>query len=152
MENNPNTGNNPNSQVPPPPVQPGTETKSFMKKWADKLPGWMFPKLNPKSAHTCAIVGLVLASFSMLLAIIPCVGGNAWFFGIPSLYVCLMAIRASSPSENKNGTLTTVGVVLAVLATLVAFFQIAAVSQAADEAERGLRDLERSMNSINFDF
>ena len=159
MENNPNTENNPNPQIQTPPAQPEAETQSFMKKWADKLPGWMFPKLNPKSAHTCAIVGLVLGAFSLLLAIVPCVGGNAWFFGIPALYVCLMALRSSSPSEQKNGTMTTVGAVLAVLATLIAFLQIAMANEAAKsledtsrDFERAADDFERSMNNIRFDF
>jgi hypothetical protein len=159
MENNPNTGNNPNPQVQNPSAQAEAETKSFMKKWADKLPGWMFPKLNPKSAHTCAIVGLVLAAFSLLLAIVPCVGGNAWFFGIPALYVCLMALRSSAPSEQKNGTLTTVGAVLAILATVIACLQIAMANEAAKSLDNASRDFdraaddfERSMNNIHFDF
>ena len=152
MENNPNTENSPNPQIQPPPAQAEAETKSLMQKWADKRPGWMFPKLNPKSAHTCAIVGLVLGAFSLLLALIPCVGGNAWVFGIPALYVCLMAIRCSSPSEQKNGTLTTIGAVLAILATLIAFLQISMANQAADSLDNAARDFERSLNSINYNF
>jgi hypothetical protein len=152
MENDPHTENNPIPPIQPPPAQSGPETKSFMKKWADKLPGWMFPKLNPKSAHTCALVGLVLGAFSLLLALVPCVGGNAWFFGIPALYVCLMAIRCSPPSEQKDGTLTTIGAVLALLATLIAVLQISMANEAANSLDNAARDFERSLNSVNFNF
>lgn len=141
---------NQNPPIQTPPAQADSGSKSFMKKWADKLPGWMFPKLNPKSAHTCAVVGLVLAAFSILLALVPCVGGNAWFFGIPALYVCLMAIRSSSPSEQKNGTLTTIGVVLAVLAIVIALFQIAVANEAANSLDNASREFDRSFNDFNF--
>lgn len=151
MENNTTPENNPNPPIQTPPPQAEAETKSFMKKWVDKLPGWMFPKLNPKSAHTCAIVGLVLAGFSLLLSIVPCVGGNAWFFGLPALYVCLMAIRSSSPTEQKSGTLTTVGVVLSVLAIFIALYQIAIVNEAANSLDDAASEFERSFNS-SFDF
>lgn len=155
MENNPDTDNNPKPQAQTPPAPFASETKSFMKKAADKLPGWMFPKLNPQSAHTCAIIGLVLGAFSLLLALVPCVGGNAWFFGLIALYVCLLALRCSSSSEQKNGTLTTIGMVLAVLATLIAVIQIAVVNEAADNASRELDRLERSFDGnfgSSFDF
>lgn len=143
--------NNPNPPIQTPSAQADPASKSFMKKWVDKLPGWMLPKLNPKSAHTCAVVGLVLAGFSILLAIVPCVGGNAWLFGLPALYVCLMAIRSSSPTEQKNGTLTTVGVVLSVLAIVIALYQIALVNEAANSLDNAASEFERSFNS-NFNF
>ncbi len=159
MENNTTPENTPPPKVQTPPAQTDAETKGFMKKWADKLPGWMFPKLNPASAHTCAIVGLVLGAFSLLLAMVPCVGGNAWFFGIPALYVCLMAIRCSPPSEQKNETLTTIGAVLAVLATLIAVIQISMANEAAKslddasrEFEKAADDFDRSLGNIDFDF
>ena len=152
MENSPIPETNRYSQNPVSPVQPAPGKPNFLKRLADKLPGWMFPKPNPNSSRTWAVVGLVLAAFSLLLALVPCVGGNAWFFGVPALYVCLLAIRAGAPAGQNNGTLTTVGVVLAVLAIVIALFQIAVFTEAAKSVDNDFREFERSFGSGDFSF
>ncbi|MBQ9345090.1 MAG: hypothetical protein IJT88_07755 [Kiritimatiellae bacterium] len=147
MENSPTPETN---QTPGAPVQAVPGKKSFLKKMADKLPGWMFPKLNPKSAHTASIIGLVVSAFALLLSLVPCVGGNAWLFAIPALYVCLMAIRFT-PSDEST-TLATVGTILSLIALVVALYWIAFVNAAADAAAEASRDFERSFGSGDFSF
>lgn len=130
-------------------VQPAPG-KSFLKKCADKLPGWMFPKLNPQSAHTSSIIGLVVGSFALLLSLVPCVGANAWLFAVPALYVCLMAIRCTPPGEST--TLATVGVILSLIALVIAIYWFAAVSAAADAMDKSFKDFDRTFGSGSFDF
>ena len=145
MENSPTPGTNQSSPNPNAPVQSDTGKKSFLKKMADKLPGWMFPALNPKSAHTASIIGLVVSAFALLLSLVPCVGGNAWLFAIPGLYVCLMAIRATPPDEST--TLSTVGTILSLIALVVALYWIAFVNAAADAFDEASREFDRSFGS-----
>lgn len=100
-----------------------------------------------KAGQNLGIAALITAIITFVLAVIPCVGLIAIIPGIIAVILASVGLSQASRNEAPRGVLFA-GLIIAIIAVMIAFSQIFVVTKIAQRADKWPNDIQNIINDV----
>jgi len=100
-----------------------------------------------KPGQNLGIAALITAIITFVLAVIPCVGLIAIIPGIIAVILASVGLSQASRNEAPRGVLIA-GLIIAIIAVMIAFSQIYVVGRIAQRADKWPNDIQNIINDV----
>jgi len=100
-----------------------------------------------KPGQNLGIAALITAIITFVLAVIPCVGLIAIIPGIIAVILASVGLSQASRNEAPRGVLIA-GLIIAIIAVMIAFSQIFVVAKIAQRADKWPNDIQNIINDV----
>ena len=104
-------------------------------------------EVKNNSGQNLGIAALITAVITFVLAVIPCVGLIAIIPGIIAIVLASVGLSQASRNNSSRGVLVA-GLVIGIVASLIAFSQIFIVTRIAQKADKWPNDIQNIINDV----
>jgi phosphate/sulfate permease len=106
--------------------------------------------VKTKSGQNLGVAALITGIITFVLAVIPCVGIIAIIPGIIAIVLASVGLSQANRNDGPRGVLIA-GLVIGVIAIMIAFSQIFVVGRIANHADRWPRDIQSVFDDVKKD-
>ena len=104
-------------------------------------------QFNNNSAQNLGVAALITAILTFILAVIPCVGLIAIIPGIIAIVLASVGLSQASRNNSPRGVLVA-GLVIGIIASLIALSQVVIVTRIAQKADKWPNDIQNIINDV----
>jgi phosphate/sulfate permease len=104
-------------------------------------------EVKNNSGQNLGIAALITAIITFVLAVIPCVGLIAIIPGIIAIVLASVGLSQASRNNSPRGVLVA-GLIIGIIASLIAFSQIFIVTRIAQKADKWPNDIQNIINDV----
>ena len=104
-------------------------------------------EVKNNSGQNLGIAALITAIITFVLAVIPCVGLIAIIPGIIAIVLASVGLSQASRNNSPRGVLVA-GLIIGIIASLIAFSQIFVVTRIAQKADKWPNDIQNIINDV----
>jgi len=104
-------------------------------------------EVKNNSGQNLGIAALITAIITFVLAVIPCVGLIAIIPGIIAIVLASVGLSQASRNDSPRGVLVA-GLIIGIIASLIAFSQIFIVTKIAQKADKWPNDIQNIINDV----
>jgi phosphate/sulfate permease len=104
-------------------------------------------EVRNNSGQNLGIAALITAIITFVLAVIPCVGLIAIIPGIIAIVLASVGLSQASRNNSPRGVLVA-GLVIGIIASLIAFSQIFIITRIAQKADKWPNDIQNIINDV----
>ena len=104
-------------------------------------------EVRNNSGQNLGIAALITAIITFVLAVIPCVGLIAIIPGIIAIVLASVGLSQASRNNSSRGVLVA-GLIIGIIASLIAFSQIFIVTKIAQKADKWPNDIQNIINDV----
>jgi phosphate/sulfate permease len=106
--------------------------------------------VKTKSGQNLGVAALITGIITFVLAVIPCVGIIAVIPGIIAIVLASVGLSQANRTEAPRGVLIA-GLVIGIIAIMIAFSQIFVMGRIANHADRWPRDIQSVFDDVKKD-
>ena len=107
-------------------------------------------EVKNNSGQNLGIAALITAIITFVLAVIPCVGLIAIIPGIIAIVLASVGMSQASRNNSPRGLLVA-GLIIGIIASLIALSQIFIVTKIAQKADKWPNDIQNIINDVQDD-
>ena len=104
-------------------------------------------EVKNNSGQNLGIAALITAIITFVLAVIPCVGLIAIIPGIIAIVLASVGLSQASRNNSPRGVLVA-GLVIGIIASLIALSQVFIVTRIAQKADKWPNDIQNIINDV----
>jgi phosphate/sulfate permease len=104
-------------------------------------------EVKNNTGQNLGIAALITAIITFVLAVIPCVGLIAIIPGIIAIVLASVGLSQASRNNSPRGVLVA-GLIISIIAVLIAFSQIFVVTRIAQKAGKWPNDIQNIINDV----
>lgn len=104
-------------------------------------------EVKNNSGHTLGIAALITAIITFVLAVIPCVGVIAIIPGIITIVLASIGLSQSASRNEPRGVLIA-GMIIGIIASIIAFSQIFVAGKIAQKADKWPDEIHNIINDV----